>query len=457
MHCLGLGFLGGCSYDPSSPTWRIITLGDTIAAISLLIAFSQLLTPVLKIRISGLFPRIYILWGFAALSVLFASILPFIPGKAWPLLGFPIFWELLGGILILVGIIAVIFRFSRPLKFSKGTYNYIIRVVMRGIATGEDKDHAELAHSLQKIIKGLVFYATRYDSVIAEFESREGRAYVMPELSAEAGHVLRLCSDEKFCSTVVRREPGFAIMFFEEVKRQRACHNNYMKPLAWELIRQSLINIDSILYREKKYKGLGFNASFTQSAFSDSDFNEWVQPLSGYNLILEKQVPVETLERLGDVLGVIAKTYLDSERYYEHSFSIYSSFRELTDYAGFISHRIDSSTPENVYQSDVYRSLGSISNTLCEVVQLFASDSRLAEEKLVAHWKGVERNRDNSPFEYVSKWIYDYIAALAHTRKYDQELRSALITLWMEIYHHSSQTEVFHREVLTCPDKTGPG
>jgi len=40
--CLGMSFLGHCSYLPDGSGWSILTFGDTIAAIALLLAFSQL-------------------------------------------------------------------------------------------------------------------------------------------------------------------------------------------------------------------------------------------------------------------------------------------------------------------------------------------------------------------------------------------------------------------------------
>lgn len=444
--CLGLSILGGCSYDPSSPAWRIISLGDAIAAISLLIAFSQLLTPILKIRISRLFPKVYVLWGFAAISILISSLLPFFPGHAWPLLGYPIFWELVGSTLILVSVGALLFSFSRPLKFSKRSFRSTMRLVTRGIATGEEKDYAELAFSLQRILGDLISAVARYDSFEKEMARRDGKAYSPPAMSVEAGRILQLCSDERFCAAVVRREPGFAVGFFEEIKKHNACHNGFIKPLAWELVRQALLHPDSILYREKRYKGLGFNASFTHAAFSDNEINEWVQPLSGYRFILEKEVTIEALDRYGEIVEILAQTYLKTGRFYEHSFSIYSTFNALTDYAGYISSRVDASSPDDLYRSHTYSSLDKIGSTITDLIGIFAKEPAILDGKLVEYWKGVERNRDYSPFEYLAKLIYEFMEALSHTRKYDEALRMILIRPWLEIYP-VSQEGVFHQEL----------
>lgn len=443
--CLGLKILGSCSYDPASPAWRIISLGDTIAAIALVLTFSQLLTNTLKQRINTIFPIVYALWATAVVFIFISSILPIMPGKALPLLGYPIFWEIFGAGLLIISIVTLLWSFNRRLKFSRKTVSEIRTLVTRVIATGEDKDYIELAILLRKTIKDLITYIKPYHSFEREMARRENRSFTPPPLSIEAGEILQICSDQAFCSAIIRKEPAFAITLFEEIKKQNAYNNNYAKPLVWEIVRQSLLNTDSILHREKNFTGLGLMSEFTTSAFSDGNFNEKILPLSRFRLILE-EISLETLNLYGEILCQLAKTYIKEDRFYELSFSINSTFNNLVDYAGFISSRVDLSPPDDLYNSITFKSLNSISRTLKQTITIFENEKNITNNELVNYYKGVDRKNDFSPFQYIANWIYEFIKALSHTEKHDREFRSLLIDPWMEIYPVTEET-IFHSEV----------
>jgi hypothetical protein len=446
--CLGLKFLGNCSYDPASPNLKLISLGDGIAAIALVLTFSQLLTLPLKQRVNSVFPRVYSLWVIAVACIILSSVLPFIPGEALPLLGYPIFWELVGSILIIYGIFSLLWTFNRPLKFTKKSVERLTGLVVRVIATGEEKDFAEFALSLRKVIPDVVSTLKMYDSFDMELARRKGKPHDIPELPLKAGQLLQLCSDQAFCAAVVRKEPGFAIVLFEEIKEQRAYSNGFCKALVWELVRQALLHTDSILHREEKFRGLGFASGFTLSAFGDCEFNENVMPLSGFNLILERDLPLEVLERYSEILNLLVKVYLGSGRFYEHSYSIYSTYNHLTDYAGYISSRLDTITPDEVYRSHPYKVLSIAEKTIRKGIELLVENDKIADPQIIDYFKDVERNRDHSAFEHFAKWIYELLEALSHTKKYDMELRSILIELWLELYPVSKDGETaIHKEI----------
>lgn len=432
--CLGLPFLGSCIYDPANPPWRIISLGDTIAAISLVLAFSQLLTPTLKYRINSIFPKVYVLWAIAVVFIVTASILPLLPGEAWPLLGYPIFWELIGAALIVSGICMLLWKFTSQLKFKASTVRQIKGLVVRVIATGDEKDLAELALSLQRILKDLVSSLNLYDGFEAEMARRENRKYEVPQLSLEADNILKLCSDQSFCFAVVRKQPGFAITLIHEIQKQKAYNNNLARPLLWEIMRQAIMNEDSILYREEKYRGLGYTRGFTKIAFTDPEFNEEALPLSLFNFSLEKKVTTEQLDRFGDILAMLTKAYLEQGRFYEHSYSINGTFGMLLGYATSVAYRVDSFSEDELYRSEPYRALSSIARSLETCIKILAEDERLADEQLVNQWKNVPRDRDYSIYERTADWLYKLMEALSHTRKYDEAFRFILIGPWMEIY-----------------------
>ena len=102
--CLGVSFLGNCSYDPSSPASTYFSLGELVAAIALLLAFIQLARTKTKFRlVAKNLPNkfIYSIIISSIISVFIATLLPIIPGKPVPLLGYPIFWEVLAAAIII--------------------------------------------------------------------------------------------------------------------------------------------------------------------------------------------------------------------------------------------------------------------------------------------------------------------------------------------------------------------
>lgn len=445
-YCLGLEILNTCTYDPATPSWRILTLGDTITAVALVIAFSQLLTRTLKYRVHHIFAKVYLLWGLGALCVVFASILPILPGDAVPVLGYPIFWEFCGAAAIIGGITWLIVGFNRRMKFSARTATDVISTLVGVLATGEETDHAELARELTVILPELIKSTNLHDSFEAEFARREERTYTSPDIAWKAGKILQICSDQLFCSVVVRRAPVFAIVLFEEIKKQNAYRNHFAKPLIRELARQALLNPTSILYREEKASGLGFIHGFTKSAFSDSDFVEHILPLSSFSPILEKNVEIKTLNRYGEILEELLAAYLKSQRFYEHSFSVYSSFNSLLEYANYIASNIDDATCETLYNSYPYQVLRSVSRTIKRAIELMEKDPNLLNEKLIEFSKKVQRNRDLSPFEYAADWMFSLMKSTARTRKYDQQIRDICYEPWIQFYPFGQQTK-FHEEI----------
>lgn len=257
--CLGLEILAHCEYDPASPSWRILSLGDSLAAIALILTFSQLLTLTLKLRIQRTFKKIYWMWGFAVLALMLASLLPIIPGDAVPLLGYPIFWEFIGAAFIVISISVLIWKFNSPLKFNKRSSNSLMPLIVQVLARGEEKDHAELATAMKPIIRPIVSYAKSYDPIHKKMVAKNKEKYTTPPMALQAMQILQLCSDQSFCSTVVRKDPAFAVILFEEIKEQSAYNNNFAKPLVHELVRQAMINVNSILHREEAYRGLAIS------------------------------------------------------------------------------------------------------------------------------------------------------------------------------------------------------
>ena len=101
--CLGIESWGKCRYDPHAPG-VYFSLGDIAAVLALLIAFAQFASPQHKFRwrlSPGLRQAAIGLFSLSVLCVLTAAVLPSLLGTVVPVVGFPIFWETLGTLLLM--------------------------------------------------------------------------------------------------------------------------------------------------------------------------------------------------------------------------------------------------------------------------------------------------------------------------------------------------------------------
>jgi hypothetical protein len=101
MDCLGLRWLAECVYNPKAPAIAYFTIGDGVAALSLLLLIPQFVKPLYEFRLS--MRRMKRSWLYAIatssfLAILIAALVPQMPFAGATLVGWPVFWELLAGL-----------------------------------------------------------------------------------------------------------------------------------------------------------------------------------------------------------------------------------------------------------------------------------------------------------------------------------------------------------------------
>ena len=152
--CLGLSILGSCKYLHTGESWSIISIGDTISAIALLLAFSQLQSLTRKEVIRTGLKKTYWLWGFGVFFILLSSVLPFIPEPVLPLVSYPIFWQFMASLFFLTAIIILIVLYHSSLKFGGRHSSKTIEISTRVIIKGHSQDLSELSSLLGGQLKG---------------------------------------------------------------------------------------------------------------------------------------------------------------------------------------------------------------------------------------------------------------------------------------------------------------
>ena len=259
--CLGFQFWGLCTYNPGQPGVTYFDIGSAIAALGFTLAIQQLLRPIYRFRRSsyGIQFSHLILGVFAGfVAVVFAAILPSLPVSRDYFWSYPIFWEVIGGIIMasIYGFAALVIL--RPARVRNRNLIAFVRAAGALLSEAKDEDRIEFSKDLYHSIGKLLNYARRWqiaewDGASVEFErlraigaeaSIRGRPPISAfylfahrtelERASYACSLLRLLADEKFCSVLVCECPWQAAAIVRKIS-ELELHVKQAEPFVQEL------------------------------------------------------------------------------------------------------------------------------------------------------------------------------------------------------------------------------
>ena len=319
--CLGLEFLGQCHYDPTNPI-VYFSIGQLIPLFIIIIALYKLLSPITLLRIESrkwvFFPRlrlphhfqwieyllkqrVYPLFLSVFLSICFvflSNIIPSIPGfYKIPVLGYPIFWELLAGIFLTYSGYKIFRHISQPAILDKDNYQVFFEKIQQIIDRRDEAELISLAKEITASLKRILFIARsskhRYmrcrtlasekysvknkdistyqlDKLINSDEELRKQAQLTEEELC-CYHILDLLSDISFCNIIARKVP----QFFEEFMSSTTINSvlevsgNFIFS---NIMKSSFEHEDSILNRENQIDGLSGVSHLTDLVFKNPHF-----------------------------------------------------------------------------------------------------------------------------------------------------------------------------------------
>lgn len=440
--CLGLELLGRCNYDPSAPSQSYFTIGQLVSVIALLLAFSQLTKPIIKFRISARQTSHGTAIAISALAIGFvflAAILPFLPGKALPLVGYPVFWEVLAGVLFVGVAGSLITVISRSPTFDRGKAQAYLKACMTVIAKANDEDLRELAEEIVPAIKPVFDECSLYDYDAAREAKKQGQESSVEESTRIAFTILDLWSDSAFCRNIVCKAPATALKIFDQLIE----HASYKSPgyaLSQQLIHQAFANRDSLLMREKDYSGLGFFKMFRNTAFGNWRFLESNhRPLQAWRSYEEPVQPWQA-EKYSECLAASVHAYLDAEDYWQFPSSLYVGLENLAHLAIQPISELRHISEEESWSSNALRVLREIESGFEDIVSLV--------EKRQEHLPQYELQdsqydlfKDVSIYGVVAHGIYEYFEQLAMAKRHDWPIRQCAIGIWLRVFGVSSSTQ----------------
>ena len=432
--CLGLELLGKCSYDPAAPNQSYFTIGQLISVIALLLAFSQLTKPIIKFRIRANkvnYAAAISAFVFAIACVFVATILPFIPGKALPLLGYPVVWEILAGLVFVIVAGKLLWTISRPPSFHSKNADAYLKACAAVIAKGNEDELGELAEEISPAVKAVFDECNRYDHQAARQAERQGQEFPIDESARIAFTLLDLWSDKAFCRSIVCRAPFTALKMFEGLFQHVQVTPGYA--LSQQLVHQAFMSRESMLMREEDYSGLGFFKAFRDTVFGNWHFVESTyRPLQSWRSYEEQVLPWQ-VKKYSECLKTSLKAYFLAKEYESLPSSVYVGLDRLADLAVAPAFEIRNTNERGALAPKV-------SNILHEIANGFESIIALVEEHhdLLPSYEFEEdhydRFNDKSIYGVVAYAVYKYFENLAMAKRHDNLIRQYAISIWLDIF-----------------------
>lgn len=302
--CLGFESLGQCQYNPCDPT-VYFSIGQLITLVAIAIAFYQILNPIIKLRITSsrwfkfLKPLIILAVSFIFIANMIPSIC--LKHQATPLLGYPIFWELLSGLIFVSVSWYLVTSIIKYAKIRDNNINVWFDSALDIIDRNEDKQLIDLA---KEITPSLSKITSIYKDYVESYKKMED-IYYKKYISDNSGNnenkhnswkifqqikndkdfqketqltstqkkyfrFIKILSDKSFCKVVACKAPGFSEKFFKLFSSIDVCPGSYIQ-IANNILLASFNHEESTLNRENQYDGLSHIKSLTLSIFRNPD------------------------------------------------------------------------------------------------------------------------------------------------------------------------------------------
>lgn len=307
--CFGLEILGLCKYDPQAPSPSYFTIGDAVAALAFTLAVQQFLKPIYQFRLRAMGIRFsYVVCAvfLGALCTVVAAAVPNVPAVRGTVFGYPLNWEIAGGLIIgsayaIVAIVAL-----RGATVNNRNLPSFTWAGTKLLSEATDEDRLSFAQEIlqEHNIQMLVYIASEFEraeahAIRVEFEKLRERGVEKqgirgkPPVSAfyafarrrelerasYAWHFLQILSDRDFCRVIITRYSwGFlqAIIPLSEKDTYHDAARAFVQAVAW----QALVQDEGMLAKEDGFGGFGRTRTFATEFFGNHRMRLF-EPLNG--------------------------------------------------------------------------------------------------------------------------------------------------------------------------------
>jgi hypothetical protein len=418
------------------------SIGEAVAVIAIILAFTQLETPVFRFRARIQWFKLKSSYALLILGVILpflASTLPFIIPREYSLLSMAFFWEIIAGSLIVLGVFSFLEINYRPVTFTRRNSSKYFYACASIIARGDERSLGALAEEVCNSAQSITKVCGEYNK-FKEMEAQEmGKEYIVPEHMKYAFSLLDLLSDKKFTRTLVVSAPSTAIEFIEQIK-ENTIHNTAGYSFVQQIIHQAFLEEESIFHREEEYYGLGHFSSFTETVFGDYNFIQSdYRPLQAWLLYKDQYLKINILKKYSKALLTATKAYLNTKKYRDTS-ALYVGISTLARSAMFYISRLKKMPSEDILSSEEHDALREIAETFKSLLKLTEElEDNIPEYEF--NEERYDRFKDTSIYGILGYGIYEFMSMLSVDLKHDEDIRFLAIDLWLDIVPVSERLE----------------
>ena len=435
VYCLGIKAFGWCHYNPLQPGIAYFSIGEAIASIALLFAFFQLATPTSRFRLAVRPTMKWVALGLFVLAffcVVGAAMIPSVLGYVIPVVGFPIFWEVLAGLLVVSGVSLLGFIYARPASFTKRSFKPYFYACSRTISSGDEHELRLLAAEVSHAAYAIVDAAKRFDREMGQANHAADRERIAKSISGYAAPLLDLFSDERFARAMVEAAPMGAARFLEFLG-QGPTDNQVGYSFVEQVVRQALLSENSMLHKEEELYGLGHFKWFTRTVFGNYRLvSSAYRPLNAWDGVGDEYTTPNVIEKYGRALKMAVGAYFETGPHYGSPVALLSAITNFAMVAMAKAISLKNLSTNEVHGSQAYAVLRKISFVLYDIViAVIEHDNQLPEYSLNA--SAYKPLHDPSIYGAVAYGIYEFLEKLARAEGHDNEVRWIALTLWMTV------------------------
>jgi hypothetical protein len=433
--CFGIEILGMCKYDPQAPSPSYFTIGDAVAALAFTFAVQQFLKPIYQFRLRAMGIRfsyvVYVVF-IGAICTVVAAAVPNVQFVRGTVLGYPVNWEIAGGILIGIAYAVVAIISLQPAIVTRRNLASFTSAATLLLSEATDEDRLNLAKDLLsgRNIEKLVDFASAFEradwhAVSIELEKLKEKGLDRqgvrgrPPLSAfyvfakrrelyrasRAWNFLQLMSDRDFCRVIITRYSwGFlsSITALADRKRYVEPVQAFVQAIAW----QSLIQDEGMLAKEDGYEGFARSRTFASVFFGNPKMRAF-EALNGISSLGDRVLSKGFVSRLNIASLEMVKAEIENRGFWDHT-SIASVARIYES----ISHGVSSQRSRKIdvdFFFDYQRGVA-------EIIELFSKELSIIDKDSYDHLfaKKMDGYR-NDAIGDVTKIVCDALNCIANS------------------------------------------
>lgn len=433
--CLGLTMLGVCNYNPASPE-IYFSIGEGVSALAILFLLKQFIGPIEKFRLfirGWREPIAHWLFYVGMAGVIVSAILPLIPGQAFPLLGYPIFWEILAAGAFIAGIVGFYRGIKKPIIFSKNNHEKYMQKIHDVIARGDEVELGQLAIEI-------------IDSINPIFDAVENiNDSISEKHKTNAGIILCFLSDKKFCRLVANKN---FYTFHKILERVRKCLGNdsfkitSSRTFVRELIKQSIKSKNSFLGREKEASGLGFMKGF-ELIFGDYPFLMSAYcPLEAWDYG-DKNIKPWQVENYFFILRIALEDCIKKNNFKPMPNPFISPFGNIARLAMSMARRLKCLPENEAHESLAYQILSEVSGGFARIIGILNENK--SDPVIKFDPDSYSYLNDSSVYGVIAYGVFKFFEGVSACLAHDQLTDGLVRCLWFDIDDHFGDVEIQKR------------